>query len=163
MEVVRRAKIAVQSPALLNDEDVNDWSKEDNDSVKEATLPAAPIVVMDSPPLVLAQRYHEEIESNLQELQLEKKEMKLLGHEEIEDLGEKEEEKKRHLNVVFIGHVDAGKSTTGGQLLLLSGQVDERTIQKYEKEAKEKNRESWYMAYIMDTNEEERIKGKTVE
>ena len=37
------------------------------------------------------------------------------------------------------------------------------TIQKYEKEAKDKNRESWYMAYIMDTNEEERAKGKTVE
>lgn len=31
------------------------------------------------------------------------------------------------------------------------------------REAKEKNRESWYMAYIMDTNEEERAKGKTVE
>ncbi|XP_024641755.1 eukaryotic peptide chain release factor GTP-binding subunit ERF3A isoform X2 [Medicago truncatula] len=71
--------------------------------------------------------------------------------------------KKRHLNVVFIGHVDAGKSTTGGQILYLSGQVDERTIQKYEKEAKDKSRESWYMAYIMDTNEEERAKGKTVE
>ncbi|XP_020270278.1 eukaryotic peptide chain release factor GTP-binding subunit ERF3A isoform X2 [Asparagus officinalis] len=76
---------------------------------------------------------------------------------------EKEEDKKRHLNLVFIGHVDAGKSTTGGQILLLSGQVDDRTIQKYEKEAKDKNRESWYMAYIMDTNEEERVKGKTVE
>ncbi|KAK7320152.1 hypothetical protein RJT34_04886 [Clitoria ternatea] len=74
-----------------------------------------------------------------------------------------EPEMKRHLNVVFIGHVDAGKSTTGGQILFLSGQVDERTIQKYEKEAKDKSRESWYMAYIMDTNEEERVKGKTVE
>uniref|UniRef100_A0A7N0UT95 Tr-type G domain-containing protein n=2 Tax=Kalanchoe fedtschenkoi TaxID=63787 RepID=A0A7N0UT95_KALFE len=74
-----------------------------------------------------------------------------------------EEKKKRHLNVVFIGHVDAGKSTTGGQILFLSGQVDDRTIQKYEKEAKDKSRESWYMAYIMDTNEEERVKGKTVE
>ncbi|EPS65067.1 hypothetical protein M569_09712, partial [Genlisea aurea] len=71
--------------------------------------------------------------------------------------------RKRHLNVVFIGHVDAGKSTIGGQTLFLSGQVDERTIQKYEKEAKDKNRESWYMAFIMDTNEEERVKGKTVE
>ncbi|BBM96797.1 peptide chain release factor subunit 3 [Marchantia polymorpha subsp. ruderalis] len=68
-----------------------------------------------------------------------------------------------HMNVVFIGHVDAGKSTIGGQILYLSGMVDERTIQKYEREAKEKNRESWYMAYIMDTNEEERAKGKTVE
>ncbi|WCJ42040.1 GTP binding Elongation factor Tu family protein [Euphorbia peplus] len=74
-----------------------------------------------------------------------------------------EHNKKRHLNVVFIGHVDAGKSTTGGQILFLSGQVDDRTIQKYEKEAKDKSRESWYMAYIMDTNEEERVKGKTVE
>ncbi|XP_060205485.1 uncharacterized protein LOC132633232 isoform X2 [Lycium barbarum] len=71
--------------------------------------------------------------------------------------------RKRHLNVVFIGHVDAGKSTAGGQILFLSGQVDDRTIQKYEKEAKDKSRESWYMAYIMDTNEEERVKGKTVE
>ncbi|XP_022850074.1 eukaryotic peptide chain release factor GTP-binding subunit ERF3A-like isoform X2 [Olea europaea var. sylvestris] len=81
--------------------------------------------------------------------------------EEFED--EVEGNQKRHLNVVFIGHVDAGKSTTGGQILFLSGQVDDRTIQKYEKEAKDKSRESWYMAYIMDTNEEERAKGKTVE
>ena len=34
---------------------------------------------------------------------------------------------------MFIGHVDAGKSTTGGQILYLTGGVDERTIQKYEK------------------------------
>ncbi|KAH0913028.1 hypothetical protein HID58_036349, partial [Brassica napus] len=81
--------------------------------------------------------------------------------EEAEE--EAEANKKRHLNVVFIGHVDAGKSTIGGQILFLSGQVDDRQIQKYEKEAKEKSRESWYMAYIMDTNEEERAKGKTVE
>ncbi|XP_023645410.1 eukaryotic peptide chain release factor GTP-binding subunit ERF3A isoform X4 [Capsella rubella] len=74
-----------------------------------------------------------------------------------------EANKKRHLNVVFIGHVDAGKSTIGGQILFLSGQVDDRQIQKYEKEAKDKCRESWYMAYIMDTNEEERVKGITVE
>lgn len=38
---------------------------------------------------------------------------------------------------------DAGKSTAGGQILFLSGQVDDRTIQKYEKEAKDKSRESW--------------------
>ncbi|RZB95363.1 Eukaryotic peptide chain release factor GTP-binding subunit ERF3A isoform A [Glycine soja] len=81
----------------------------------------------------------------------------------VQDEEDVPEMTKRHLNVVFIGHVDAGKSTTGGQILFLSGQVDERTIQKYEKEAKDKSRESWYMAYIMDTNEEERVKGKTVE
>ncbi|XP_062027578.1 uncharacterized protein LOC133743611 isoform X1 [Rosa rugosa] len=83
--------------------------------------------------------------------------------EKIDEHDEVEVNKKRHLNVVFIGHVDAGKSTTGGQILFLSGQVDDRTIQKYEKEAKDKSRESWYMAFIMDTNEEERAKGKTIE
>jgi peptide chain release factor subunit 3 len=72
-------------------------------------------------------------------------------------------DEREHLNLVFIGHVDAGKSTIGGQILYLTGSVDERTIQKYEREAKDKNRDSWYMAYIMDTNEEERAKGKTVE
>jgi peptide chain release factor subunit 3 len=74
-----------------------------------------------------------------------------------------EEDTREHLNLVFIGHVDAGKSTISGQIMLLTGQVDERTLQKYEKEAKENNRESWIFAYIMDTNEEERAKGKTVE
>lgn len=41
--------------------------------------------------------------------------------------------------------------------------VDQRTIEKYEREAKANNRDSWFLAYIMDTNVEERAKGKTVE
>ena len=40
---------------------------------------------------------------------------------------------------------DAGKSTIGGQILYLTNMVDERTIQKYEREAKDKNRESWFV------------------
>lgn len=44
---------------------------------------------------------------------------------------------------------DAGKSTIGGQILFLSGQVDDRTIQKYEKEAKDKSRESWLALSIL--------------
>lgn len=71
--------------------------------------------------------------------------------------------KKEHVNIVFIGHVDAGKSTIGGQLLNLTGMVDKRTLEKYEREAKEKNRESWYLSWALDTNQEERDKGKTVE
>lgn len=70
---------------------------------------------------------------------------------------------RENINVVFIGHVDAGKSTISGNLLVITGQVDQRTVQKYEREAKEKNRESWFLAYVMDTNEEERIKGITTE
>ncbi|XP_049623196.1 eukaryotic peptide chain release factor GTP-binding subunit ERF3A-like [Suncus etruscus] len=71
--------------------------------------------------------------------------------------------KKEHVNVVFIGHVDAGKSTIGGQIMYLTGMVDKRTLEKYEREAKEKNRESWYLSWALDTNQEERDKGKTVE
>lgn len=72
-------------------------------------------------------------------------------------------EKKEHINVVFIGHVDAGKSTIGGHLMYLTGMVDKRTLEKYEREAKEKNRETWYLSWALDTNQEERDKGKTVE
>ena len=59
---------------------------------------------------------------------------------------------KEHVNVVFIGHVDAGKSTIGGQIMHLTGMVDKRTLEKYEREAKEKNRETWYLSWCMDTN-----------
>ncbi|XP_043568049.1 eukaryotic peptide chain release factor GTP-binding subunit ERF3A [Chiloscyllium plagiosum] len=71
--------------------------------------------------------------------------------------------RKEHVNVVFIGHVDAGKSTIGGQIMYLTGMVDKRTLEKYEREAKEKNRETWYLSWALDTNQEERDKGKTVE
>ncbi|XP_035225528.1 eukaryotic peptide chain release factor GTP-binding subunit ERF3B-like, partial [Stegodyphus dumicola] len=66
---------------------------------------------------------------------------------------EEEGVRKEHVNVVFIGHVDAGKSTIGGQLLYLTGMVDKRTLEKYEREAKEKNRESWYLSWALDTNQ----------
>ena len=47
--------------------------------------------------------------------------------------------------------------------MYLTGMVDKRTLEKYEREAKEKNRETWYLSWCMDTNQEERDKGKTVE
>lgn len=80
-----------------------------------------------------------------------------------EPVQEEIKSKKEPVNVVFIGHVDAGKSTIGGHIMYLTGQVDKRTLEKYEREAKEKNRESWYLSWALDTNQEERDKGKTVE
>ncbi|KAI0265918.1 P-loop containing nucleoside triphosphate hydrolase protein [Gloeopeniophorella convolvens] len=70
---------------------------------------------------------------------------------------------KEHLNIVFIGHVDAGKSTMGGNILFLTGMVDKRTMEKYEREAKEAGRESWYLSWALDSTPQERLKGKTVE
>jgi peptide chain release factor subunit 3 len=47
--------------------------------------------------------------------------------------------------------------------MYLMGCVDERTIEKYQREAKDKGRDSWWLAYCMDVGEEEKAKGKTVE
>jgi len=82
----------------------------------------------------------------------------------VEESGDiKECDPREHLNLVFIGHVDAGKSTLSGSILYIQGMVDARTIEKFEREAKQRNRDSWFLAFIMDTSEEERAKGKTVE
>lgn len=42
---------------------------------------------------------------------------------------------KIHINIVVIGHVDSGKSTTTGHLIYKCGGIDKRTIEKFEKEA----------------------------
>ncbi|KAL1915339.1 uncharacterized protein VTP21DRAFT_6797 [Calcarisporiella thermophila] len=83
--------------------------------------------------------------------------------EEVDEELLKEMYGKEHVNIVFMGHVDAGKSTMGGNILVLTGMVDKRTLEKFEKEAREANRESWYLSWALDTNPEERAKGKTVE
>ena len=70
---------------------------------------------------------------------------------------------REHLNVIHIGHVDSGKSTLSGSILFHTGQIDQRTIEKFEREAKQRGRDSWWLAYILDTTEEERSKGITVE
>lgn len=67
------------------------------------------------------------------------------------------------ISIVFIGHVDAGKSTIGGQVLNKLGMIDQRTLEKYKAQAREKNRESWYLSWALDTDEGERDRGKTAE
>ena len=66
-------------------------------------------------------------------------------------------------SIVFIGHVDAGKSIICGNLIFLNGIVNSRTIQKYKDEAKKKGQDSWWLAYVMDVSNEEKAKDKTVE
>ncbi|EPQ27641.1 uncharacterized protein PFL1_04779 [Pseudozyma flocculosa PF-1] len=89
---------------------------------------------------------------------------KATDEETLKDLfGDKSDSLKSHLNIVFIGHVDAGKSTMGGQLLFLTGMVDKRTMEKLEREAKDAGRESWYISWALDSTSQERAQGKTVE
>lgn len=66
-------------------------------------------------------------------------------------------------SIVFVGHVDAGKSTVCGRLLVDLNLIEERILEKYKKEARECNRGSWYLSWCMDLNPEEREKGKTQE
>lgn len=51
----------------------------------------------------------------------------------------------------------------GGNILFLTGMVDKRTMEKYEREAKEAGRETWYLSWALDSTAQERAKGKTVE
>lgn len=70
---------------------------------------------------------------------------------------------KKRCNVVFIGHVDSGKSTTSGRILSLTGNIDERALEKNARDAKMKGMESYEWAFPLDELEEERDRGKTWE
>ena len=54
------------------------------------------------------------------------------------------------MNLVVIGHVDAGKSTTTGHLIYKCGGIDKRTIEKFEKEAAELGKSSFKYAWVLD-------------
>jgi len=72
-------------------------------------------------------------------------------------------EKKPHLNLVVIGHIDHGKSTLMGRFLYEMGAVDPRLLQQYEEEAKKLGRETWKYAWVLDRLKEEREKGITID
>ena len=58
---------------------------------------------------------------------------------------------KTHINIVVIGHVDSGKSTSTGHLIYKCGGIDKRTIEKFEKEATEVCIILWYFTDFMNT------------
>ncbi|PWZ44131.1 Eukaryotic peptide chain release factor GTP-binding subunit ERF3A [Zea mays] len=164
MEHDAHAEASSHAVPLPEDATVDDWARDDAEpmSVESSATPPevaavdsgadTPPAPSPSPSAAVAGEGVKEIQSSLQSLELKTNGTLIQPYFSIGVVATQEdahvveddvEETKRHLNVVFIGHVDAGKSTTGGQILFLSGQVDDRTIQKYEKEAKDKSRESW--------------------
>ncbi|KAJ6610048.1 P-loop containing nucleoside triphosphate hydrolase protein [Mycena sp. CBHHK59/15] len=70
---------------------------------------------------------------------------------------------KTHVNVVVIGHVDSGKSTTTGHLIYKCGGIDKRTIEKFEKEAAELGKGSFKYAWVLDKLKAERERGITID
>ena len=70
---------------------------------------------------------------------------------------------KKHVNIVVIGHVDAGKSTTTGHLIYKCGGIDKRVIEKFEKEAAELGKSSFKYAWVLDKLKAERERGITID
>jgi elongation factor 1-alpha len=70
---------------------------------------------------------------------------------------------KIHINLVVIGHVDAGKSTTTGHLIYKCGGIDKRTIEKFEKESKDMGKASFKYAWVLDKLKAERERGITID
>ncbi|MBA7561414.1 Elongation factor Tu [subsurface metagenome] len=70
---------------------------------------------------------------------------------------------KKHLNLVIIGHIDHGKSTLMGAMLIKSGAISDREARELEKLAKEYDRESWSYAFVFDRLKEERQRGITID
>merc|ERR1712168_1633680 len=70
---------------------------------------------------------------------------------------------KTHINIVVIGHVDSGKSTTTGHLIYQCGGIDKRTIEKFEKEAAELGKGSFKYAWVLDKLKAERERGITID
>ena len=70
---------------------------------------------------------------------------------------------KVHVNLVVIGHVDSGKSTSTGHLIYKCGGIDKRTLDKFEKEAAEVGKASFKYAWVMDKLKSERERGITID
>jgi len=70
---------------------------------------------------------------------------------------------KQHINIVVIGHVDSGKSTSTGHLIYKCGGIDKRTIDKFEKEAQEMGKGSFKYAWVLDKLKAERERGITID
>ncbi|VDD77620.1 unnamed protein product [Mesocestoides corti] len=70
---------------------------------------------------------------------------------------------KTHINLIVIGHVDSGKSTSTGHLIYKCGGIDKRTIEKFEKEAAEIGKSSFKYAWVLDKLKAERERGITID
>jgi len=70
---------------------------------------------------------------------------------------------KPNMNVIFVGHVDAGKSTVVGRMLFDTGAVSEQEMAKLKQEAEKHGKIGFEFAYVMDKIKEERERGVTID
>jgi len=70
---------------------------------------------------------------------------------------------KPHMNLIFIGHIDHGKSTTVGRLLYETKSISEQDMKKMKEEAAKYNKPTFEFAFVMDQLKEERERGITID
>ena len=70
---------------------------------------------------------------------------------------------KPNLNVVFVGHVDHGKSTCIGRLMFDTGMIPEQEMKKLKDEAQKHGKAGFEFAFAMDRFKEERERGVTID
>ncbi len=70
---------------------------------------------------------------------------------------------KPHINIVFVGHVDHGKSTSVGRMMYDSGNLDEQVLRKLKDKAEELGKKGFEFAFVMDNLKEERERGVTID
>lgn len=152
-KVLSLAAKPAPAPSAKPQDEAEDWEAQvEGEAEVEASSPSKPAAEVEelpTPKVEDEELEEEEVEKKKAPVPRKKKEL-------IRD-------PRPHLNLVFIGHVDAGKSTISGHILYVTGMVDDRTLEKFEREAKQKNRESWKYAWAMDIGDDERDKGKTHE
>ena len=91
----------------------------------------------------------------------------ILGEIQIKPMGRcctMSASKKPHMNLVVVGHVDNGKSTTVGHLLVDLGAIDQRTIEQYAKESEATGKgDTFKYAWVLDSIKDERERGITID
>lgn len=81
----------------------------------------------------------------------------------IQEYRQREQSSKAQINLVVIGHVDAGKSTLMGHMLYLLGNVSKKSLHKYEQQSQKAGKGSFAFAWVLDETGEERRRGITMD
>jgi elongation factor 1 alpha-like protein len=74
----------------------------------------------------------------------------------VKEYSQERGDSKDLLNLLVIGHVDAGKSTLMGHLLYQLDQVPKKSMHKFEQESKKMGKQSFMYAWVLDETGEER-------
>lgn len=131
------------------------WSTDPNNKVKQTKVPSRE-------PKVVVEKKEEAEPIRKDDPKIDLEELRKTAWNETK-YPKVEELLRPNINLIFIGHVDAGKSTLSGRILKNLKLVDEQELKKNEQEAKSLGRTGWDLAFITSAIPDERAKGKTVE